>query len=476
MGSHPAAALARVGSASTLMRRAFTSRAKPATMAMLAVLLIGFQLAFWLWLQSPLGVLLPGDEPLYLLDAQRWLAGAGLYTDIFLAHLPARIWQAALPMALGAPVFWGKLWAPLATLVTAALLARLTWRSHGPGAALAAVALFLFSPRVLQDGAALVGVEQALLLATLATVLVLAQRAGLAGLVVALAAQWALHVAVLLPLLLFWTWRDRTLRRFLIGLAIGTVPLVAACLVYGAPLLAQVVAYHAQKVQHISGHTGPDRVLPFLAEQAPLLLLALAAALRGGSLARRLACSGWTALALVLLWPRLQSYYFLLPLPWLVAAAAMGLSESPRALRRCAMGLAVVVAVAWALPTALPRREGRVAAEREMQALAAQVLALAPAGPIWGDGALVPLLALRTRLAVAGGDTDVNAQRFLSGQTPPARHIAAVLAERPLVVWVPRHGVATVPQIASAVAERCDPLAPFSAPAAKFSGVLLRCR
>ena len=111
-----------------------------------------------------------------------------------------------------------------------------------------------------------------------------------------------------------------------------------------------------------------------------------------------------------------------------------------------------------------------------MTQLAAQVHTLAAGRPIWGDGALVPLLSLRTGLPVAMDDTDLNAQRFLSGMTPPVSHLTRVLAQKPLIVVVPHHGIDAVPELHEALLRDCDIVGHFAAPAANFAGVLLRPR
>ncbi len=439
-----------------------------------AILLLVVAMA-WLWLQWPQLALLPGDEPLYLLDAQRLLHGAALYRDVFLAHPPARVWQSELVLALGAPAAWAKIWSPLATLAIAGLLFAHLRRAAAPFSGMLAAAIFLGAPVVLTHGAQLVGVEQALLLATLATVLALGGRWLLAGLALGLATQWALHVGILTLPLLIWAGQDRGLRRFAAGLALGVLPLAVELGYFGQPMFDQVFSYHFRKVTHMAAQNGPARVWPFLLWQSPLLVLAALGVWRGPPLARRLGLAGWASLGILLLWPRLQSYYFLLPIPWLAMAAALGL-QAPRVAGR--RWLAPLLALPLLLPLGqvLDRRSVSLAVQVEMSRLAAQVETLAQGRAIWGDGALVPLLALRTGLPVALGDTDLNAQRFASGLTPPAAHIAAVLAQKPLIVLVPNHGVDAVPEIHARLLRDCDVVGQFNARAANFAGLLLQPR
>ena len=451
----------------------------------LALLLLA---ASWLWLQWPQVALLPGDEPLYFLDAQRLLDGGALYRDIFLAHPPARVWQAALVLAIGAPAGWAKFWSPLATIATAGVLVEIG-RRHAPFAGVIGALLFLFAKVVLLHGALFVGVEQAMFLAVIATALVLSKRWLLAGMVLGFATQWALHVGILALPLLVLAHRDGVLRRFAGGLALGLVPLALELAWYGQPMVEQVFGYHLRKVTDMAAQKVPDRVWPFLEAHGGLLIIAGLGVARVSGPFRRLGFIGFSALGVLLLWPRLQPYYFLLPIPMLAAVAAaflLQLYRQPRPTRaRIRDSVVLFVAVVALLVDILParheersldRRERMLTAQTEMAALAAQVQTLAHGQPLWGDGALVPLLSLRTRLPVALGDTDLNSQRFLSGLTQPAPHLSQVLAQKPLIVLVPRHGIDLVPEFHDRLLRDCDVVGEFDAKAANFAGLLLRPR
>ncbi len=430
----------------------------------------------WLWLQWPQIALQPGDEPLYILDGQRLLDGAALYRDVFLAHPPLRAWQTAAVLAMGAPLGWAKVFSPLATLTAALLTWHFLRRAADDRTALLAAALLLCANVVLQHGAQFVGVEQALSAAVLATVLALAHRWLLAGLCLGLASQWALHVGLLALPMLFWAWQDRALRPFVLGLTLGLLPLAFELVWFGAPMRDQVLVYHVRKVSQMAVTRTPARIWPFVLAHLPLLLLALVGVWRGPVLARRLGFAGLAALGLLLLWPRLQTYYFLLPIPWLAMAAALTWHGLPAVWLRRALLLGLALAAVPSARDALDRRARGLLVQPEMTRLAAQVQTLAAGSPIWGDGALVPLLALRTGLPVALGDTDLNAQRFLSGATAPDAHLTAVLAQKPLIVLVPRHGIDQVPAFHERLLRDCDVVGQFDAPAANFAGLLLRPR
>lgn len=433
----------------------------------------------WLWLQLPTVALLPGDEPLYLLIAQRWLDGNPLYDKLFLAHPPARIVELAALLALDVPAAWAKIVAPLATLATAGLLAYALREEIDRQTQLLIATLFLLTPVVLGYGPLLVGVEQALACVALATLLLLADRWLWAGILLSLGAQFALHVGVLVPPLLIWAWRDHRLVPLVQGLLLGLMPLALELAWWGQPMLDQVFAYHFKKVSVMGAQHVPDRVLPFLKTHVVLILAAALGIFRGGVLGLRFALAGLGALALVLAWPRLQPYYFLLPIPWLVLAAALAWQDVPQRFARVALAL---VLLASGLPTLLEtwqRRPQLQQADAEMKQLSAQVLTLAQenhATLLWGDGALVPLLSLHTTLPIALEDTDLNAQRFQSGVTPPGPHLDAVLAQKPLLVVVPYHGLATVPVLRDRLLKETRQIGQFDARAANFSGLLLLTR
>jgi hypothetical protein len=445
-----------------------------------AILLGAFAIAgCWLWLQWPQLALLPGDEPLYLLDAQRLLGGGKLYSDIFLAHPPARVWQAALVLALGAPIAWAKFWAPLATLGTALLLTQVPRQGEKVAAPELAAFVFLTTSVVMTHGAMFVGVEQALFFATAATALALHKRWLLAGFLLALGTQWALHIGILAVPMLVWAYREKTLKLFALGLTLGLLPLLLEFVWFGQPMIDQVLGYHLRKVTAMAAQKVPDRVWPFAKGQLPLMLLAAWTVRVGAPLQKRIAVSALGVIAVLLLWPRLQPYYFLLPLPWLALAAAYAVQDlrAGRTLwrRGTAWALLTLTGVP-AVGNAYLRREATLAIPADMTQLSAQVQTLAQGQPIWGDGALVPLLSLKTGLPVALADTDLNAQRFLSGVTPPAEHLSHVLAKKPLIILVPRHGIDLVPEIHQRLLQDCEVVGQFNVQAANFSGLLLRPR
>ncbi|MBM4343370.1 MAG: hypothetical protein FJ100_08330 [Deltaproteobacteria bacterium] len=229
----------------------------------------------------------------------------------------------------------------------------------------------------------------------------------------------------------------------------------------------------------MAAQRAPDRAGPFAAEHWAWLALPLVAALRGPRAHRPWAWAALGAVAMVLAWPRLQSHYFFLPIP-LLAIAAIGLWPALESGRRRHWAAAALVAGVLAIPIAraIDRRPVQQQAAAEMRALAAQVARLAgsPTRPIWGDGALVPLVSLHTGLPVALGDTDVNAQRFAAGLLDAAAHVDKVLATRPILVVVPRHGVDTIAAIHDAMLRRCPDAQTFTSPATGYAGVLLTCR
>ncbi len=87
-----------------------------------------------------------------------------------------------------------------------------------------------------------------------------------------------------------------------------------------------------------------------------------------------------------------------------------------------------------------------------------------PEGTLFGDSGSVPLVALGANRRVALDLADTNAQRFVSGTTPPATTIVA-LEELggPTLVLASRHaGVFSLPEFASWLDEKYSPLREFS--------------
>ena len=427
----------------------------------------------WVGLHHTALLLVGGDEPLYLLDAREWLAGRRLYSDIFLAHPPLRIWQAAAVGAVGLPLAWARLWSIAATLGTAALLAE-TGRTLGNRATgLLAATGYLFSGTVLAQGALFIGVEQACLAIAAATWLAVHRRWLMSGLVLALGAQWALHVALLWPLLLLWALRDGGARRLVAGTALGLAPLVGEWLWFGEPMLQQTLAYHVRKVTHMGAQRGATRGGLFFEREAGLLVVVLVGLVPRGSPSRRWTVGALAALGVVLALPRLQGYYFLLPMPWLALAAALALTqESVRRPLRWLAAVPLLLLVLVHLGDTWTAQTSRTITDVKLRQLAAKVLELAPHGPIWGDGALTPALALHTGLPVALGDTDTNAQRFGAGVLEPGPHVDAVLATGALIVVASGHGIANVQAVSQRLVAGTVAVARFDMP--EFTGALLQ--
>ncbi len=444
-----------------------------------AALVAATLLAVWTWLAAPAVALLPGDEPLYILDALRWSQGELLYQELFFAHPPARVWQAGIVLSAGAPSSWTKIAPILATWVAAGAVFACGVRLRGVSAAVAVAALLLFAPVTLRYGPTLLGVAEPVACASLACWAAVAGRWRVAGALLGIATQWGLHVAVVaLPVLALAIVAGH-IRSFALGLTAGALPLGLELLWYGQPMWDQVFGYHIRKVTHMAAQRAPDRLGPFVVDHVVWLAALPVAAWRGNRETRSWALAALASVALVLAWPRLQSHYFYLPMP-LLAVALAGLWPSPNSSKSWQGIAAAALLIVLALPVwmAVERRPVQRQAAAEMRELSAQVARLA-AGQrrtLWGDGALVPLVSLQTGLPVALGDTDLNAQRFATGLIDPASHMQRVLTTKPLLVLVPRHGVDTVTEVHEAALRRCPDATPFASPATGYAGVILDCR
>jgi hypothetical protein len=74
-----------------------------------------------------------------------------------------------------------------------------------------------------------------------------------------------------------------------------------------------------------------------------------------------------------------------------------------------------------------------------------------PSGLIWGDSALVPLLAVRTGLRIAGHEIDTNAKRFRSGAADAREMLPRLFenGEPPAALLIREHGAWMVPEVRS---------------------------
>ena len=446
--------------------------------------LAGFLLAAaaWLWLMKSVFVVQPGDEGIYLYDSFLASRGDLPYRDFFLAHPPLRILAGAGLFSLGLPAVVVKSLAPLA-LVGAALLAGLTiLRQPGgrPAWAVLASVFLLFASQSIQACGSWVGVETAAILVAAAAYALSRRRFAVAGLLLALASWQALYAVLPVPVLAIWAWRERGLRPFLAGLAAGPVLHGLTWAACGNAYVEQVFLYHLHKVGTDTFADPVERLLVFVYGDVGLLAFALAGLLHRDRVSRWSAIAGLSCVAVVAAYSSLMTFYFIVAFPLLAVASACGLRHLSGLVRNRWVG-AVAVFAAVAV-TYLPHVSGALGLgeirEREaveVEAFVARVDRCRPdSGRIWGTGSLVPMLALRTGLAVAGGEVDTDDKRFTSGASDIGTVMDRALSEpAPLVILALDHGLDLVPGARERLAATWVPIHAFDLQAAGYRGLIL---
>ena len=441
----------------------------------------GLLAAAWLVVMRGALTPLPGDEGIYLYGARLVSEGVWPYRDFFLAHPPLRVLLAGALLRVGLPLGGVKLLVLLCTPAAALLLGWAVRRRAGPWAGLLTLFVYLFSTLNLELGGILLGpnLGAALLAGTLAAAL--GGRFLLAGVLLSLAGLQALYALMPGPVLLVWAWREGRARRFLVGCAVFPAVFAVLAVVAGAPFIDQVLRYHVQKVTHRATPYPVGRVLRFLEAEAGLLILGASGLVCAERGPRLIALAGFFCVAVTASYRSMMLYYFMVAFPFLAVSAGLGaaaLAARARERRRWAIGAVTAVAAICYLPhavVALDLDADRATQAQETDALVALVAERPPpSGALFGDGAVVPLVALRTGMRVAGHMVDTNAKRFGSQVTRPEEALAAVFAgEPPGVLLLEHHGAWLIPAIRTAVEDRLAHTATFDF---ESPGFHYRCR
>lgn len=415
-----------------------------------------------LWPGLALGA---GDEGLYVYEGRRVLEGAIPYRDFFFAHPPLRLLLAALGWALGGAA-GAKAWAAVGCVAASWLTGAAVRREAGERWGLLAVGLLLTTMLVIRTGTQLLGSNVTMALSAAALLASVAGRFGLAGVALGVGALQALYAVLLLPGAALWAWRlggRRGLGRLVAGAAVGGVLLGVAALAFGTPFVEQTLLYHLRKVGAEGLAANDEALLAFAVGDVGLLACALAGLLAGGS-GLFAAVAGLAGAAVVAAYASPEVYYFAPTLPWLVLAAVLGLRHVARRARDAgsplagAAGIAGVLVITWG-PHLLhiPEYRAELAAMRgDLDRLASA----APGGPVWGDMALAPYLAVRGAERVGGDEGDTSTKRLLTGLGDPGAVADRALAEATVVVTAAGSGLESFPAVTSRLVAR------FGAPTA----------
>jgi 4-amino-4-deoxy-L-arabinose transferase-like glycosyltransferase len=355
--------------------------ARGSMLVFLLVLLI--QAAFFFYVSQHR--LVDDDEGYYLLSSRLVIEHKTPYLDFFYQQAPL------LPYVFGA---WFKLagisW--VAARVLCALLSTLVggliywhvWRETGKWLAGAcAVALFVSSSLVF-PWFAIVKTFALAMLFLFPAYMIFARLSretpgwlvAAAGVLFALSADTRSYIVGLLPVFLWWLWRqdaERSLPRvawFLAGMVVGALPSLALFIASPSAFLYNNLGYHAMRSGEGLVGGWKDKVLVIAALLGGAYTgfqLTLTSLVAVGLLVFRKACSGAALLALILgvvlglicMMPTPASIqYFSMVMPFLTVSAVLSVSEylaetrSPQTLHRLQVGCAVLVIafMAFAVP------------------------------------------------------------------------------------------------------------------------------
>lgn len=416
--------------------------------------------AVWLYLQRGAIAVLPGDEAIYLYGGKLISDGYQPYRDFFLAHPPLRVIFASLQAFL--PITTLKFFLLLLVPIGGITCGLVVMQSRGVLWACLAVSMYMFATLNLEIGGVLLGPELALPFLACSMYSASIGRFVWSGIFLSIASFQALYALLPAPLLALMSWRQRGLSRFAIGCSMMFIGYFLFFVLWGKPFLDQVFLYHLSKV---SGRERPlmlGRVAKFVYTESGLIAFPLATFLDRNKRGLWIAITGLFCLAVAAFYRALFVHYFAIALPFLATAAAFGLSALYERLRPVigrylAFGALSLVLVLTHLPHVLYGIEldaDRAIRRRDAEAIADAIARIPPpSNAIWGDSALVPLIALRNGHDVALQMPDTNNQRFDSKISDPSEVIQALSKKMPGVLLIDDHGIALVPELRDFVVE-----------------------
>ncbi len=400
-----------------------------------------------------------GADGLHYMAARLVAEGKRPHVDFFYGAATGRVLVLGAMLAAGAPIWLTKLVPILSMAGSAVFAGLLALRSVPVWASLVGVLLVAFSSLGLRLAAYQGGHGPAVLLVTAAVYVGFRDRWRWSGALISLALLYDQHAIIGLIAVVALALHARKLGRFVQGLGVLLVGLLALYAWLGDAVFLQTFTYPllpsvggTSKRTLISGLWRVGRL------ESALFALALAAALDPRGDGRRLAAVAWLAFLAALL-PLSRTTGFVIPSALLGGAAGIGAGKlvalgaqggtRKRNLAAAVVALFLISTTVPHLITAFARLEGKVIADERIAALTTTIKArVPPSGVIWGDSAIVPTIAFRGGLRVAANNIDTNDRRVGTGLEKPRELMGRAFAGgAPGVVLVHRHGIALVNEI-----------------------------
>lgn len=402
-----------------------------------------------------------GDDGFHYYAASLVAEGLVPYRDFFYGSAPGPAVAVGALLAVGAPVWLTKL-LPLGGAIAAAVFGgRIAALERGARAGLLTVALVLASSLALRI-AAYQGahwVASGLVLASLYCGVT--GRWVRAGVIVSIASLYDLHGSLGLVPLVWFARSAGQLRPFIYGLTTLLCGLLLALFVCGTAAIEQTIVYALIDAPGERATDAVRQLSRLLAKESAAFALGLAALLSVTGKSRALAGCAFGMLAVVWLWPREVSPVVAFPV--LCVAAGIGGAEllqrgkdhSAKA-RNGAVFVVALLLVSTMLPnvlSGLARHRGKNIANQRIANLTRMVRQRQPASRrIWGDSAVVPTIAFRGKLKIAGNSFDTNDRRVRAGMITPRQLWDEAHSEgEPAILLVRRHGISLINDLRAAV-------------------------
>jgi len=404
-----------------------------------------------------------GDQGIYLYAAKLWSKGVIPYRDFFISHPPLHLLLPTLVILLTGLKFPLLNALPsLLGLFSGLLVERITRRAMGDIAGLFACALFLFSYAHLSGSAQLTGVNLTLLFLLFGMDLHYAGKPRAAGVALGASVLCGIYVLPGIAGLLFLDWRKgQKVFRELLGSFLGATFLLHLpfLIIAGMPFLEQVYLYHLAGTGGVQFFAPKSAVLSLVTQKNIVLVLLLLCAIpvhyrcqeQSRLVKDALIILGLYAL-FFLVTEKLFSHYLLLTLPFAVITVTFfflrilewGTAERTW-INRAIVSVLLLGLIGHSTALYFQYSEKKHFARAEEIALYLKNT-LQEDETLYGDFAVVPLLALLSDRHIAAREIDSSIQRFVSNKYDLTETISAIESDNvTAIVSRPHRGIVIYP-------------------------------
>ncbi len=364
------------------------------------------------------------DENTYFYMGKLVAEGSLPYKDFFYAHPPLHIILLGFVYALfGMNIFVLKATAVIPLIAIGWIIFRLAREKMGDIEGIIAASIFYFSYDTLRFATFATWVTLAAMLLTLGVYLILKQKHGLGGLVIALACLTgvlSLIGALAAGLYLFITDRKGFFRYAISFIGLFAAANILLIWISNGAYITDVYSYHLLKPSE--GGSGKSDIFWHLIQLNPILIGGAALFMFSRKKMRPeliLPASIVAAYVLVLLlMNKIFEYYFLLPIPFIALIGTYGIKDfldRANDRQQAAIGVAAIILISAGVSTFYYLGNNFQDFENAEEISRWIKENSSPDDMIFGDDSITPLIGLMSERKLAFGMADTNSMIWRSG-------------------------------------------------------------